>query len=64
MAKQRSVGPDSTEPGDESSTAFLDALRTRAMDEMHFAALEYGIILKDLGESSNWFLDMNKVGLT
>jgi len=48
MVKQRSLGPDNMESGDEPSSAFLDALRTRAMDEMHHAALEYGIILKDL----------------
>ena len=34
---------------EDASSAFLDALRTRAMDEMHEAALEYGIVLKDLG---------------
>ena len=39
------------ESGDDASSAFLDALRTRAMDEMHHAALEYGIVLKDLGET-------------
>ena len=49
MVKQRSLGPDNMESGDDASSAFLDALRTRAMDEMHLAALEYGIILKDLG---------------
>ena len=49
MVKQRSLGPDQGDPNDEASSAFLDALRTRAMDEMHIAALEYGIILKDLG---------------
>lgn len=37
------------EDGTDASSAFLDALRTRAMDEMHEAALEYGIVLKDLG---------------
>jgi len=36
------------EDGSDPSSAFLDALRTRAMDDMHEAALEYGIILKDL----------------
>lgn len=56
MVKQRSLGPDSNEPGDDASSAFLDALRTRAMDEMHLAALEYGIILKDLGEHRNCLL--------
>ena len=50
MVKQRSLGPDNMESGDDSSSAFLDALRTRAMDEMHIAALEYGIVLKDLGK--------------
>ena len=49
MVKQRSLGPDNMEDGSDPSSAFLDALRTRAMDEMHEAALEYGIILKDLG---------------
>lgn len=48
MVKQRSFGPDNMEDGSDPSSAFLDALRTRAMDEMHEAALEYGIILKDL----------------
>ncbi|TDL27669.1 band 7 domain-containing protein [Rickenella mellea] len=49
MVKQRSLGPDNMDNGDEEGqSAFLDALRTRAMDEMHLAALEYGIVLKDL----------------
>ncbi|OAX33721.1 hypothetical protein K503DRAFT_869371 [Rhizopogon vinicolor AM-OR11-026] len=48
MVKQRSLGPDNLDDGTDPSSAFLDALRTRAMDEMHEAALEYGIILKDL----------------
>ncbi|KAH7930898.1 hypothetical protein BV22DRAFT_999726 [Leucogyrophana mollusca] len=48
MVKQRSLGPDNLEDGSDPSSAFLDALRTRAMDEMHEAALEYGIVLKDL----------------
>ncbi|KNZ71567.1 hypothetical protein J132_08625 [Termitomyces sp. J132] len=48
MIKQRSLGPDNMEDGTDPSSAFLDALRTRAMDEMHEAALEYGIVLKDL----------------
>lgn len=34
--------------GTDPSSAFLDALRTRAMDDLHEAALEYGIVLKDL----------------
>jgi hypothetical protein len=50
QVKQRSLGPDNMEDGSDPSSAFLDALRTRAMDEMHEAALEYGIVLKDLGE--------------
>lgn len=53
MVKQRSLGPDNFDDGTDPSSAFLDALRTRAMDEMHEAALEYGIVLKDLG----WFLN-------
>lgn len=48
MVKQRSLGPDNMEDGTDPSSAFLDALRTRAMDDMHEAALEYGIVLKDL----------------
>ncbi|KAI9431714.1 hypothetical protein H4582DRAFT_2003691 [Lactarius indigo] len=47
MVKQRSIGGDSVEDS-ESSSQFLDALRTHAMDDLHTAALEYGIILKDL----------------
>lgn len=54
MVKQRSFGPDMQE---DASSAFLDALRTRAMDEMHEAALEYGIILKDLGRFSTVCLE-------
>lgn len=49
MVKQRSLGPDNMEDGSDPSSAFLDALRIRAMDDMHEAALEYGIVLKDLG---------------
>jgi hypothetical protein len=48
MVKQRSLGPDNMEVNDDSSSAFLDALRTRALDDLHIAALEYGIVLKDL----------------
>ncbi|KJA27473.1 hypothetical protein HYPSUDRAFT_1098694 [Hypholoma sublateritium FD-334 SS-4] len=48
MVKQRSLGPDNMEDGNDPSSAFLDALRSRAMDDMHEAALEYGIVLKDL----------------
>ena len=47
MVKQRSIGGDGLEEA-ESSSQFLDALRTHAMDDLHTAALEYGIILKDL----------------
>jgi hypothetical protein len=47
MVKQRSLGGDSVEEP-EASSQFLDALRTHAMDDLHAAALEYGIILKDL----------------
>ncbi|KZT04534.1 band 7 domain-containing protein [Laetiporus sulphureus 93-53] len=48
MVKQRSLGPDNLDDGSDANTAFLDALRTRAMDDLHIAALEYGIIVKDL----------------
>ena len=48
MVKQRSLGPDNMEDGTDPSSPFLDALRTRAMDDMHVASLEYGIVLKDL----------------
>ncbi|KAM5543521.1 hypothetical protein V8D89_002772 [Ganoderma adspersum] len=48
MVKQRSLGPDNLDDGTDASSAFLDALRTRAMDDLHLAALEYGIIMKDL----------------
>jgi regulator of protease activity HflC (stomatin/prohibitin superfamily) len=48
MVKQRSLGPDNLEDGSEPSAAFLDALRTRAMDDLYEAAKEYGILLKDL----------------
>jgi hypothetical protein len=47
MVKQRSLGGDGIQELD-SSSQFLDALRTHAMDDLHTAALEYGIILKDL----------------
>jgi regulator of protease activity HflC (stomatin/prohibitin superfamily) len=50
MVKQRSLGPDNMEDGADPSSAFLDALRTRAMDDMVQAAREYGIELKDLGK--------------
>ncbi|KAL6302729.1 band 7 domain-containing protein [Sparassis latifolia] len=48
MVKQRSIGPDNLDDGTDASSAFLDALRTRAMDDLQLAALEYGIVLKDL----------------
>jgi hypothetical protein len=37
-------GPDP----DSTPTAFLDAVRTQAMDELHEAAKEYGIVLKEV----------------
>ena len=49
MIKQRSLGPSLDDDTDPSTTAFLDALRTRAMDDLLLAALDYGIVLKDLG---------------
>ncbi|KAJ7632403.1 hypothetical protein FB45DRAFT_1146284 [Roridomyces roridus] len=48
MIKQRTLGPNNLEEANEGSSQFLDSLRTQAMDEMHEAALEYGIVLKDL----------------
>ncbi|KAH9911645.1 hypothetical protein B0H21DRAFT_782413 [Amylocystis lapponica] len=48
MVKQRSCGPDNMDDCTDTSSAFLDALRTRAMDDLHLAALEYGIVMKDL----------------
>ncbi|KAH7343770.1 hypothetical protein B0J17DRAFT_643884 [Rhizoctonia solani] len=48
MVKQRTVGSDYMEDPSDPSSPFLDALRTRAMDDLHVAALEYGILLKDL----------------
>ena len=47
MVKQRSIGGDTAEDGD-SPSQFLDALRKHALDDLRDAALEYGIILKDL----------------
>jgi hypothetical protein len=41
----------------------LDALRTRAMDEMHEAALEYGIVLKDLAVIDRQFKGMHIIDL-
>jgi len=66
MVKQRSLGPEASEPNDDPSSAFLDALRTRALDELHLAALEYGIVLKDLAVIDRQFkgeiaLTMNKL---
>lgn len=51
MVKQRSMGPDMEDQTDreDPSSQFLDSLRSRAMDDLHAAALEYGIVLKDLG---------------
>ncbi|EUC57798.1 band 7 domain protein [Rhizoctonia solani AG-3 Rhs1AP] len=48
MVKQRTVGSDHMEDPSDPSSPFLDALRTQAMDDLHVAALEYGILLKDL----------------
>jgi hypothetical protein len=61
MVKQRSLGPDNLEDGTDPSSAFLDALRTRAMDEMHEAALEYGIVLKDLAVIDRQFKGMHDI---
>ena len=51
------------EDGTDPSSAFLDALRTRAMDEMHEAALEYGIVLKDLAVIDRQFKGMHIIDL-
>ncbi len=51
MVKQRSLGPDNMDDGSDSASPFLDALRTRALDDLLEAAVEYGIHLKDLGTS-------------
>ncbi|PVF96093.1 hypothetical protein CPB86DRAFT_527708 [Serendipita vermifera] len=48
MIKQRQIGPDVMDDNTDSNAAFLDALRTRAMDELIEASTEYGIVLKDL----------------
>jgi len=48
MVKQRTLGANNLEDANDPSSQFLDSLRTQAMDEMHEAALEYGIVLKDL----------------
>ena len=42
MVKQRSIGPDNLEDGSDPASPFLDALRTRAMDDLLLAATEYG----------------------
>lgn len=55
MVKQRTVGADNMEDPSDPSSPFLDALRTRAMDDLHVAALEYGILLKDLGKSPTYY---------
>jgi hypothetical protein len=48
MIEQRSlVGSNNTEDA-EGSSQILDALRTHAMDDLHAAALECGITLKNL----------------
>jgi hypothetical protein len=47
MVRQCSRGGDGIEEV-EGSSQFLDALRTQAIDDLHSAVLEYGIILKDL----------------
>ncbi|KAI0246093.1 band 7 domain-containing protein [Lactifluus subvellereus] len=47
MVKQRTLGGDSVEEM-EGSSQFLDVLITRTVGDLHTAALEYGITLKDL----------------
>jgi hypothetical protein len=53
MVKQCSIGGNSMEEG--GSSQFLDALRTHTMDDLHTAALKYGIILKDLAVINRQF---------
>jgi len=48
MIKQRQIGPDMMEENTDSNSAFLDALRARALDDLMEASTEYGIVLKDL----------------
>ena len=64
MVKQRSIGPDNMDDGTDASSAFLDALRTRAMDDMHEAALEYGIVLKDLAVIDRQFKGTSSLHVT
>lgn len=47
MVSQRSLGGDRVEDGEFSPQA-LDALRTQVMGDLYSAALEHGIILRDL----------------
>lgn len=48
MIKQRQIGAELIDDKSDPNAAFLDALRTRAMDDLTEAAVEYGILLKDL----------------
>ena len=51
LVKQRAfaTGDDaSAGPIPNDNTAFLDTLRSQAMDELHLAALTYGISLKEV----------------
>lgn len=64
MVKQRSLGPDNMEDDNDPSSAFLDALRTRAMDEMHEASLDYGIVLKVIFHpfcAVQWVLNIQRI---
>lgn len=44
MVKQRNIGPDQMDENRDASSAFLDALRTGAMDDLLVAATEYGYV--------------------
>ncbi|GAA5942702.1 hypothetical protein JCM10213_005947 [Rhodosporidiobolus nylandii] len=50
LIKQRGFGADDStnDPSSGAGGAFLDALRARAMDDLHVIAHEYGINLSDL----------------
>ncbi|KAG8695461.1 hypothetical protein FRC08_007824 [Ceratobasidium sp. 394] len=61
MVKQRTVGSDHMDDPMDPSSPFLDALRTQAMDDLHVAALEYGIVLKDLGKSQRVYTCISRL---
>ncbi|KAK0524542.1 hypothetical protein OC835_005885 [Tilletia horrida] len=54
MAKQRTLGAEMSTGGEDE--AFLDALRTRCLDDLSVAAKSYGIELRDLAVVDRRFL--------